>query len=77
MFEGKRTLNSVKIILPPLQERPKSQQILKRTKKEFNIQRPSSARELTPLDHLKYRMKLKKLNDKLGNGDISSLGKPF
>ena len=77
MFEGKRTFNGLKIVLPPIEQRPVSQQIPKRPKKQLVPIRPKTAVELSPLDHLKYRMKLKKLRDKLGNGDISSLGKPF
>jgi hypothetical protein len=63
MFEGKRSGGGLKIVLPPLQHRPVSQQVLKRPKENIPS-RPQTVGFvpiLTPLDRLKALRKIRKL----------------
>jgi len=61
MFEDKRTYNGVKIILPPMNHRPVSQQTV-RPRFQILPKRPQTvAVPLTPLDRLKSLRKLRRL----------------
>ncbi len=62
MFEDKVTRNGVKIILPPLHNRPVSQQLTKRPQLIVFPPRPHTVDPvLTPLDKLKSLRKLRRL----------------
>lgn len=62
MFEDRVTRNGVKIILPPLEARPVSQQVRKRPVGQQVPKRPQTVGPvLTPLERLKFLRKLRRL----------------
>lgn len=65
MFEEKRTFSGVKVILPPLEHRPVSQQVAKRPNIVIPPRPKTVGPELTPLDRLKALRKLRKIQHEL------------
>lgn len=62
MFENRRTFNGVKLILPPLEHRPVSQQLVKKPPLHIppRPQTVTHRKILTPLEKLKILRKLRK-----------------
>ena len=68
MFEEKRTYGGVKVILPPLNHRPVSQQVAKRPKIIIPVRPSTVGPVLSPLDRLKALLKLKRIQNDLLHG---------
>lgn len=70
------TRNGVKIILPPLQTRPVSQQVRKRPVGHQIPKRPQTVGPvLTPLERLKFLRKIRRLQNVVGDSQTGSLEK--
>ena len=68
MFEEKRTIKGIKVVLPPLEHRPVSQQLPKRPLPVVVTNRPKTAGiQLSPLDRLKAIRRLQRANRIYGN----------
>jgi hypothetical protein len=66
MFEEKRTLKGIKVVLPPVEHRPVSHQLTKRPPPVVIPDRPKTAvPQLSPLDRLKAIRKLERAKLKL------------